>query len=155
MAKQQSKTSSPEAPLQIEFKLLTPDAKVPTKAYDIDAGFDLYTSREVRINGNAVSVVPTGVAFNVPAGYFGKIYERSGISTRTLFSIKTGVLDAGYTGEVGLVVHNHDDYPHDIAAGTKLAQIVFHKLPEVTLNQVQEFTQTTERGANGFGSSGN
>jgi dUTP pyrophosphatase len=98
--------------------------------------------------------IPTGVAFSIPAGYFGKIYERSGYSAGNPIGIKAGVIDAGYIGEVILVVHNHGDMPQTIESGTKLAQIAFHEVPSVELEQVDNL-ETTVRNDKGFGSTGN
>jgi dUTP pyrophosphatase len=133
--------------------VLAADAKFPVKAHDTDACYDLFVLKQIRIAGNGYTPVATGVAFNIPKGYFGKVYERSGVSLQRPISVKAGVIDAGYTGEIMVIIHNHGDMPEILDAGTKLAQIAIHQLPETELVQVTEF-EDTDRGEKGFGSSG-
>lgn len=132
--------------------MLSDKAKFPTKTHSTDACFDLYSAKQVRLAANGYDTVSTGIAFNIPPGYFGKVYERSGVSLQRPISVKAGVIDAGYTGEILVIVHNHGDMPELIDAGTKLAQIAIHELPVVELTEVKEF-DSTERGERGFGSS--
>ncbi len=139
--------------LEIPVKVLSDKAKFPTKAHNTDACFDLYSIKSVRLAANGYEAIPTGIAFNIPPGYFGKVYERSGVSLQRPISVKAGVIDAGYTGEILVIIHNHGDMPEMIDAGTKLAQIAIHELPVVELTKVDEF-KTTDRGEKGFGSSG-
>jgi dUTP pyrophosphatase len=139
--------------VKIPVKVLSDKAKFPTRAHDTDACFDLYSIKTIRLAANGYDAIPTGIAFNIPKGYFGKIYERSGMSLTRPVTIKAGVIDSGYTGEILVIVHNHGDMPEIIDAGTKLAQIAIHELPYVELTKVDEF-KTTERGEKGFGSSG-
>ena len=139
--------------LVIPVKVLAADAKFPVKAHATDACYDLFALKTTRIVGHGFITVGTGVAFNIPVGYFGKIYERSGVSLQRPFAIKAGVIDAGYTGEINIIIHNHGFMPEIIDAGTKIAQIAIHELPETELIQVTEF-ENTERGEKGFGSSG-
>jgi dUTP pyrophosphatase len=149
----QPPADSVQKPIAIPVKRLSDSAKLPTKAHDTDACFDLYASKTVRVAANGVSPIPTGIAFNIPPGYFGKVYERSGLSVQRPMAVKAGVIDAGYTGEILVVVHNHGDMPEMIDAGMKLAQIAIHELPVVELVEVQDLTSTL-RGDKGFGSSG-
>ena len=137
----------------IPVKVLTPNAVFPTKAHKTDACFDLFASKETRIGSNGFTTVPTGIAFNIPEGYFGKIYERSGVSMQRPFAVKAGIIDSGYTGEILIVLHNHGEYPEIIDVGTKIAQIAIHEVPETELVKVEEF-EITDRGEKGFGSSG-
>lgn len=132
--------------------MLSDKAILPTKTHDTDACYDLYSVKQIRLAANGFDAVQTGIAFNIPKGYFGKIYERSGVSLQRPITVKAGVIDAGYTGEVKVIVHNHGDYPEMIDAGTKLAQIAFHAVPDIELVKVDEF-KITARGDKGFGSS--
>lgn len=136
----------------VPVKKLTADAILPTKNLSTDACFDLYSNKQIRIGGGGKDLVSTGIAFNIPPGYFGKIYERSGVSTLRPLSIKGGVIDAGYTGEIKIIVYNHGDMPEVIDKGTKLAQIAIHEVPTVELVQVEEL-ESTDRADKGFGSS--
>ena len=112
----------------------------------------MYANKSVRIAGNGKELVPTGIAFAIPVGYFGKVYERSGVSINLSFGIKAGVIDADYTGEVVLIVRNEGEFPDQIDVGMKLAQIAFHEVPPVELTEVDVLPETA-RGKKGFGSS--
>jgi dUTP pyrophosphatase len=154
--------------IEIPIKLLSEDSKMPTKAHDTDAGFDLYSVEEVYVGSLAIEKIKTGIAVNIPAGYVGLIQDRSGMGSRG-FKVHGGVIDAGYTGEImvciGSTAHNGyksgevgytylvNDSPRQIPAGSKIAQLVILPLPKTTLVEVTEFEET-ERGEKGFGSSG-
>lgn len=137
---------------QLKFILVAEGAIAPTKAYEGDAGFDLYAARRITIAGNTVKHVLTGVAFQIPAGYFGKIYDRGGFGSRTTLSVKAGVIDSGYRGDIRIVMANTGPYPIQIAQGEKIAQIVILPLPEFELKKVKKLTPS-KRGEDGFGSS--
>ena len=131
--------------------MLSDKAKFPEKAHETDACFDLFSLKPITVAAGGQALITTGIAFNIPAGYFGKIYERSGLSIQRPLIVKAGVIDAGYTGEIQIVVFNHGDMPEKIDAGTKLAQIAIQKLPDIILIKVDEF-EKTDRGEKGFGS---
>ncbi len=137
---------------QLKFTLLASGAIAPTKAYDGDAGFDLYAARRITVAGNTVKHVLTGVAFQIPDGYFGKIYDRSGFGSRTTLSVKAGVIDSGYRGDVRIVMANTGPYPIQIAQGEKIAQMVLLPIPDFELKEVKELT-ASKRDTAGFGSS--
>ena len=138
--------------IKVPVKLLSDKAKFPTKTHITDAGFDLYTNKTTRIGSGAVGSVPTGIAMNIPPGYFGKIEERSGVSEQRGLIVKAGVIDAGYTGEIKCLIYNHGDMPEVLDEGTKLTQIVIHVLPLVEMVQVDTL-EATDRADKGFGHS--
>lgn len=127
-------------------------AKMPTKAHAADAGFDLYTPGMVVVKARDSAIIDTGVHFEIPRGYVGMLKSKSGLNVK--FSIQgEGVIDSGYSGSVVAKLYNNSDAPVILEEGQKIIQIVFLPIPEVELVQVDSFEQT-ERGCNGFGSSG-
>lgn len=146
--------------MQIQFTL-NKGAYKPTKAHDTDAGFDLY-AKEDQLLGMNVSKINFGVHILIPAGYVGLVLPRSSMSNKGVI-ISTGVIDAGFTGSICVNARcqnwhfnsylNLDNETLRVYAGERIAQIVIVPLPEIELQEVNELPQT-ERGSNGFGSSG-
>lgn len=136
--------------MQIKYQL-DKGAYKPTKAHDLDAGFDLYAPNDMRIGDN---IVDTKVHILIPAGYVGLIFPRSSMSQRG-FITHTGVIDAGYTGsiKVNLEYQGTDTEIH-YRAGQRIAQIVIVPIPKVELVEYDITTIKTDRGQGGFGSSG-
>lgn len=125
-------------------------AVMPTRAHELDAGYDLYARETVRVYG--AGVFDTGVHFGIPEGYVGLIKSRSGLSMdRGL--VCDGVIDAGYTGSVRVKLYNHSAVPYTVHAGDRIAQIVFVPICTPELVQV-EHIGGGDRGSRGFGSSG-
>lgn len=138
---------------KIEVKPVCYKAVVPTKAHGDDAAFDLHASEDGCIWPDQVIPIPTGVAFSIPPGYVGIIYGRSSWGKRNC-DVIAGVIDAGYQGEVKVLIQNGSGHEQHYREGDRIAQIIFHKLPEICLTPVDEFAAVTERGENGFGSTG-
>lgn len=136
----------------LKFKKLNGLAKEPSRERDTDAGIDLYAVQKLRIPANNVVAVPTGYAVAIPEGYYGQIEERSGYSLRNTLTLKAGVIDSEYRGEIKVILQNSGAYPIDIDAGEKIAQIVIHRQPKVTFEFVDKLDETS-RGDKGFGSS--
>jgi dUTP pyrophosphatase len=139
--------------VQVKVKKLHEDAVIPVKAHPTDAGFDLYAVEEIQLNAWQTELVPTGLAFELPLGYEMQVRPRSGISLKTPLKVILGTVDAGYRGEVGIIVNNVSPYLHTIKKGEKIAQAVIQKLPEIELVEVDEL-DNGDRGENGFGSTG-
>lgn len=141
---------------RVLFKL-EEDAKTPTKSYDGDAGFDLYTHREIVVEGfgkgRASYDVPTGLFLALPQGYWGHIVARSSTFRRYGLHIISAVIDNGYRGEMFIQAVNPNPNPTILPKHTRIAQLILHKIYEVQWEQVKELP-TTERQGNGFGSSG-
>ena len=145
--------------MQIQFTL-DKGAYKPTKAHDTDAGFDLY-AKEDQLLGMNVSKINLGVHILIPAGYVGLVLPRSSMSNKGVI-ISTGVIDAGFTGSICVNArcqnwHFYSDFIDNetlrVYAGERIAQIVIVPLPEIELQEVNELPKT-DRGSNGFGSSG-
>lgn len=144
----------------VEVVKLTPSAVVPTRAYTSDAGFDLYANEDVFLKLGETTVVSTGISMNIPGGYFGKIEDRSSLASLGIRS-GGGVVDSGYTGEIRVVLHNLNNGSdsgyrgrgYSIKKGERIAQLIVQ--PSVVVRLVQsERLESSERGGNGFGSSG-
>lgn len=139
--------------MNINIKLLSETAKVPTKAHATDAGFDLYADSIITDNDSIDKITyGTGIALEIPDGFVGLIFPRSSIVNKGLsLRNSVGVIDASYRGEIKAVFTLLSSNVYSI--GDRIAQIVFLKLPEVNLNVTSELSNT-DRGAGGFGSSG-
>jgi dUTP pyrophosphatase len=143
--------------ISVNVKKLTDSAKIPTYAHIGDAGADLYASEDCIVySNNQPCIVPTGIAIEIPPGYVGLIYPRSGLAANHRITVlnSPGTIDSGYRGELKVILFNHSGgYPYHIKAGDKIAQMVFHKYSEVFFEPVDELNDT-QRGIGGFGSSG-
>ena len=137
--------------LLVEVKL-EPGAKMPTKAHAWDAGFDLYTPQPVYLAPGTAVAIYTGVHMCIPQGYVGMIKSKSGLNVNKGI-VCEGVIDAGYTGTIVAKLYNNGRDPVKFEAGDKITQIVILPIPEVELIRVDALGDT-ERGDNGFGSSG-
>lgn len=141
--------------MKIKVKL-DEHAIMPTKAHKEDAGFDLYLPMDIDrqfIHVHEDLIVDTGVHFEIPKGYVGFVKSKSGLSVNKCIEHGAGVVDSGYTGSVTVHLYNHGNQPYVFRKGEKLAQIVFLPIPDVELVLVDKI-EDTERGTNGFGSSG-
>lgn len=131
-------------------------AILPTRAYSHDAGLDLYALEDAELPPGERISVPTGIAVEIPTGHAGLVLPRSGLARRHGIALANapGLIDAGYRGEVRVLLLNTDrTRAFVLAAGDRIAQLVVVKvqLPEVV--EVPELADS-ERGAGGFGSSG-
>ena len=141
----------------VNVKKLKENAVIPTYGSEFAAGADLYACLEedLTINPQQTVLVPTGIALEVPEGYAGFIYARSGIASKRGLAPanKVGVVDADYRGEVMVALHNHSDKPQSVAKDERIAQLVIAPFLSVDFNEVTELEDTV-RGAGGFGSTG-
>lgn len=137
----------------MKFKvMLDKNAKMPTKAHETDAGFDLYTSKGIIVFRKDSEVIDTGVHIEIPKGYVGFLKSKSGLNVKNGITGE-GVIDAGYTGSIVAKLYNNGCEDVFFDAGQKIIQIVFLPIPDVELELTDSFCDS-ERGNNGFGSSG-
>lgn len=127
-------------------------AKMPTKAHSTDAGFDLYTPYEFTVKAGGSAMVLTGTHMVIPRGWCGVLVSKSGLNTKMDIQT-TGLVDADYTGEIVVKVQNHGDKDYHFDKGDKVSQIVILPVCDVVLDEA-DYLPDTERGSNGFGSSG-
>ena len=131
------------------------DARVPERAYDGDAGLDLAACDEVRLEPGERALVGTGLAVAIPEGYAGFVQPRSGLAARHGIAVvnSPGLIDAGYRGEIKVVLLNTDRERTFVAEpGERIAQLVVLPVPELAVREVDELRES-ERGVRGFGSS--
>ena len=141
----------------VRIKKLRENAVVPTYGSEFAAGADLYAATEdaVTIAPGETKLIPTGIAMEIPVGYAGFIYARSGLASKKGLAPanKVGVVDADYRGEVMVALHNHGTTEQTIETGERIAQMVI--APFISANFIESETlEDTVRGAGGFGSTG-
>jgi len=129
-------------------------ADKPTQAEGNPVGLDIFSNEAIRVPGNGSKAVKTGIKLSIEDGYYATIEERSGMSLRTPLSLKAGIIDQDYRGEIKVVFQNTSSIFYDIEKGDKIAQLIFHKQEIPKIEFVDELTDPdTERGEKGFGSS--
>lgn len=143
--------------MEVGIKKLSENANVPAYGSEFAAGADLYACLEsdVEIKPHETVLIPTGVAMELPQGFAGLIYARSGLATKKGLAPanKVGVVDCDYRGEVKVALHNHSETAQTVAAGERVAQLVI--TPYITARFVLKQTLSdTVRGGGGFGSTG-
>ena len=143
--------------MQIHVKKMRPDAVIPTRGSEFAAGYDLYACLEepLLIPAGETRKITTGIAVEIPRGYAGLVYARSGLATKKGLAPanKVGVCDSDYRGEYLIFLHNHSREDAVICPGERVAQLVVTPFLEVEFEEVDELSET-RRGAGGFGSTG-
>ena len=144
--------------MNINIKKLNKNATMPTKGSEYAAGYDLYAcmdNESVTINPHETVKIGTGLAIQPPKNTFGAVFARSGIACKQGLRPANcvGVCDYDYTGEYIVALHNDSNEPHIVNNGDRIAQLVFMPYVAVEFNEVNEL-EKTERGLNGFGSTG-
>jgi dUTP pyrophosphatase len=142
--------------IEIPVTRLRDDAILPARAYAGDAGLDLAACERHEIGPGERALVGTGIAVAIPHGHAGLVTPRSGLATKSGITIVNtpGLVDSGYRGELRVILHNTDrSEPFVVEPGMRIAQLVVVAVPGAELNEVEELPES-ERGAGGFGSSG-
>lgn len=139
--------------MKINIKKIHPDAIIPKHAHTDDAGMDLFAIDAVEMAPNERKSIPIGIAIEIPDGYVGLIWDKSGLSHK--YGIKTfgGVVDAGYRGEICIGIMNLSDKSFKFEKGHKIAQLLIQKVESVEFEEVEELGYSN-RGDKGFGSTG-
>ena len=136
--------------MELKVKRIHPDAKLPVYGHPGDAGLDLFSVADRELAPGEVFAVPTGVRVAVPPGHVGLVWDKSGISLQGVHRL-AGVIDAGYRGEVQVVMINLSGLPFEIKAGMKIAQMIIQPVQAVDIIEAEELDDTS-RGEGGFGS---
>lgn len=164
---------------EINVKILSENATVPTRGHYNDSGLDLYASSDVIVQPGERVVVPTDIAIQLEDGFEAQVRPRSGVSSKTDLTVILGTVDAGYRGNIGVIVHNtssagepkktlkhidgkeHDDKSglepegtYLIKKGDKVAQMVVVPIALPKVNIVNDFESVTSRGESAYGSTG-
>src|SRR3989344_2834325 len=139
--------------MKIKLKKLHKKAIIPKHAHSSDAGLDLFTIISFEMTPNERKSIPTGIAIEIPEGYVGLIWDKSGLSHK--YGIKSfgGVIDSGYRGEIHSGVMNLSDKFFSFEKGQKIAQLIIQKIENVQFEEVEKLSQS-QRGEGGLGSTG-
>ncbi len=144
--------------LRVKIKRVR-DVELPKYAREFDAGFDLVAAEDTVIYPGKTTVIPTGLAFEIPPGYELQVRPRSGMTRNTKLRVVLGTVDSGYRGEVGVLVDNTEIpkatnmQAHVIEKGTRIAQGVIAPVITAHFEEADELSDS-ERGTNGYGSTG-
>ena len=140
---------------KIVFHLEDKNAVIPFKASKYSAGYDLYCVQDFTIPPESRLLVETGVIMEIPVGYYGRIAPRSGLAFKNGIHVLAGVVDADYRNSVKVILHNLDkENPLVVEKHERIAQIIITKYCYNVVEVVSNELTHTERGKNGFGSSG-
>ena len=140
----------------LRYRRLSESARPPVRAHDGDAGLDLHAAEGARLLPGERASVGTGIAVAIPRGHAGLVLPRSGLAARHGLTLVNapGLIDAGYRGEVRVLLLNTDgEQAFELAAGDRIAQLVLVRVEEPDLQEATELDETG-RGGGGFGSSG-
>ena len=127
-------------------------ARMPVRAHSTDAGYDLFSREDKVIVGGQSEVFDTGVHVQLPRFCAGLLVSKSGLNVKYNIT-STGLIDEGYTGSIRVKLYNHGSEPYRVSAGDKISQLVVIPIVLPDLKAVEELEET-DRGDNGFGSSG-
>ncbi|MGH8915983.1 MAG: dUTP diphosphatase [Acidimicrobiia bacterium] len=141
--------------MQANFVRLDPEVEIPTAAHIGDAAVDLQTRTDFSLDPGARASVPTGLAIAIPEGYAGLVLPRSGHALRSGVSVVNGpgLIDSGYRGEVSVILINHGSEPVSFSKGERIAQLAVVPVASVEWLELETLDET-ERGPDGFGSTG-
>lgn len=143
--------------MKVRIKKLNPRAKTPLYASTAAAGADLclLTDEPVTVAPGETKLLHTGIALEIPTGYAGLVYARSGLASKRGLAPanKVGVIDADYRGEIMVALHNHGTAPQTLDDGERIAQLVIAPVLFAEFEEAEDLSDTT-RGVGGFGSTG-
>lgn len=141
--------------LNIPAVRLTDTAVLPTYAHVGDAGMDLYADEDIMLGSETWNVISTGVAMSIPEGYVGLVHPRSGLAAKHGITVLNapGTIDAGYRGEIKVILLNGTDKDFVVRRGDRIAQLVVQEFVHGDIVEVSTLDDT-ERSTNGFGSTG-
>ena len=137
----------------LRVKLLSPKATLPVKGTSLAAGYDLSSAQQLIISINRRAVVQTDISISVPKGTYRRIAPRSRLAVKHGITTGAGVIDADYTGPVGIVLFNHGNQEFQIREGDRIAQLILEQIANKPVIEVWELTQT-QQGDKGFSSTG-
>ena len=139
----------------MKVKRLNEHATLPARSSKNAAGYDLFCAEQIiKLPAKGKVIVDTAIAIAIPEGHYGRVAPRSGLATKHFITTGAGVIDADYRGPLGVVLFNHSDVDFLIERGDRVAQLIIEKIATPEIEEVDELDDT-ERGAGGFGSTGN
>lgn len=141
-----------DAGVAVKIKKMSPEAILPSYANESDAGLDLNAAEEIEIPAGSRAKIATNLAFEIPGGHVGLIWDRSGLSSKKGLKVMGGVIDSNYRGEVFVIMANVSRESVTIKKNEKVAQMLIQKIEHAKIITTSELTES-ERGERGFGSS--
>ena len=138
--------------MEVKIKRLCDEASIPQYAHATDAGMDLVATSYEYNEKIHCHIYGTGIAVEIPEGYEGQVRGRSGLNSKGI-KVAIGTIESEYRGDVGIITTNHSLYPFEVKAGMRLAQFTIKPVYKIHLVEEVELSDT-ERGTNGYGSSG-
>lgn len=151
-SQKESKTTDKSRDPHIYFKKMHSDARKPFRATAQSAGYDIHSYKNYTIQPGQRKLISSGIQFQIPTGYYGRIAPRSGLSLHNEIDVAAGVVDCDYRGEVLPLLVNNSDVPFTIKKNDRVAQIIFTRISDMTLHELEELNDT-KRGQGGFGHS--
>lgn len=139
--------------MQIKFKKLNENAVAPQYAHSFDAGMDLFCLENISVEPNQRVQIGTGISMEIPEGFVGLIWDKSGLSHKSGLKTVGGVVDSQYRGEIKVGMINLSNETYNFEAGHKIAQMLIQKVEQVELIESDSLSETV-RGEGGFGSTG-
>jgi len=139
----------------LRFKRLTENAEKPSKGSIQAAGYDLFSAYDYVVKAHGKELVKTDLQIEIPEGCYGRIAPRSGLAWKQFIDVGAGVIDCDYRGNVAVVMFNFNDTEFIVKKGDRVAQLICEKIEYPELVEVKDDSlQETERGSDGFGSTG-
>ncbi len=141
--------------IKLLVQRLSSEARLPEYEHEGDAGLDLYATEACEIRPGQRKLVKTGVKVALPQGYEAQVRPKSGLALKHGLTVLNtpGTVDAGYRGEIGVIVINHGEQPYQVEKGKKIAQLIIAKVEHAEVVEVREL-EATARNEGGFGSTG-
>ena len=139
--------------IKLKFKKLTSTAQLPRYAHAGDSGMDICADEDWRIRPHSCAKIHTGIAAVIPDGYELQVRPRSGMAALGVVAA-WGTVDEGYRGEICVTIYNHSYEPYVVHCGNRIAQLVLAPVVRPDIEETDDLGEETERGTNGFGSTG-
>jgi dUTP pyrophosphatase len=139
--------------MQLKVKKVDPEAKLPSYAHPYDAGMDLFALEEVKVKPGEVARIRSGVMMEIPEGYVGLCWDKSGLAMKNGIKVLAGVIDAGFRGELVMGVINLGKEEYTFEKGHKVMQMLIQPVQFLDIIESEKLSDTS-RGEGGFGSTG-
>lgn len=139
--------------MKLKIKKMHPEAKLPSYAHPYDAGMDLFALEEVKIKPGETARIRSGVALEIPEGFVGLCWDKSGLSMKNGIKVLAGVIDSGFRGELVMGVINLGKEEYTFEKGHKVMQMLVQPVEIMEIIETEELSETS-RGEGGFGSTG-
>lgn len=142
--------------MKLHVKKLNTEARLPEKAHQTDAGFDLFSIEEKEIPAGEASLIKTGISIQLPPNTEAQVRPRSGLALKHSITVlnSPGTIDEDYRGEIGVILINHGKDTFVVEKGMKIAQMVIQPVLSVDIEEAKGELSETNRGTGGFGSTG-